>query len=237
MPRFPSSSSQKGLTLNEIAITLTVSGLLMGSVLAGQEMIASSRVRSLITQQDSIKTAYLGFLDRYRALPGDYGRASTNIKGVAAGADGNNNGQITAVGVAGATIDEHIAAWDHLSKAGFISDIYTYAAAPETEASAPINAYGRFLQLTYDNVYGTGTLSKRHNLKTGNQIHSIILAELDRKIDDGIATSGTFRFSAYNGGGTGDAAPTGAGACYTAPGLAVWSAAVQVANCGGARLF
>lgn len=226
-----------GFTLIEIAIVLVIIGLLLGGILKGQELITSARVRNLISQQDGVKAAYFGFLDRYRALPGDYNQASTNITGVAAGANGNNNGQITANGVAGATIDEHIAAWDHLSKAGFINGSYTYAAAPETTASAPTNPYARFLRLIYDNAYGTGGGAARHNLKTGNQIPSDILAEVDRKIDDGVATGGAFQFSAYDGGGTGGTAPTGSGSCYAAAAPNNWISANPVTNCGGASLF
>jgi prepilin-type N-terminal cleavage/methylation domain-containing protein len=229
---------QNGFTLIEIAIVLVIIGLLLGGVLKGQELIQSARVRNLISQQDGIKAAYFGFLDRYRALPGDYNQATTNISG--ATVNGNNNGQIQSIASGGA-IDEHIAVWEHLSKAGFINGSYTYAAGAETTASAPTNPYARYLRLSYDGVYGTGTtgapLTARHNLKTGNQIPSDILAEVDRKIDDGVATSGTFQFSAYDGGGTGGVAPTGSGSCYAAATPNNWIAANPVTNCGGASLF
>ncbi len=227
----------KGFTLIEIVIMLAVAGLLLGGVLKGQEMIAGARVRSLISDMDGIKAAYLGFRDRYRALPGDYSQASMNIAGVGATVNGNHNGLITANGVAGATIDEHIAAWEHLSKAGFINVNYYYAPSPETTASAPTNPYARYLQIVYDNAYGNGTSPAAHNLKTGNQIPSHMLAEVDRKIDDGLATSGAFRFSSYSGGGTGGTAPTGAGSCYAASGNALWSSTSPADNCGAASLL
>src|SRR4030095_7269589 len=68
-----------GFTLIEIAIVLVIIGLLLGGVLKGQELITGARVRNLASQQDGVKAAYFGFLDRYRALPGDYIAASTNI--------------------------------------------------------------------------------------------------------------------------------------------------------------
>ena len=88
---------QSGFTLIEIAIVLVIIGLLLGGVLKGQELIQSARVRNLISQQDGVKAAYFGFLDRFRALPGDYSKASTTIAGVAAGSNGNNNGQIQSI--------------------------------------------------------------------------------------------------------------------------------------------
>ena len=226
-------SRQAGFTLIEIAIVLVIIGLLLGGVLKGQELITSARVRNLISQQDGVKAAYFGFLDRYRSLPGDYGQATTNIAG--ATVNGNGNGQITAAAVAGATEDEYIAVWEHLSRSGFINGSYTYNESPEISSSAPTNPYGRYLRVIYDAVYGTGGGAARHNIKSGNQIPSDIMAEIDRKIDDGNPVGGVFQFSTYDGGGTGGTAPTGgaAGQCFVGM---VWTAP-SVTNCGGASLL
>jgi len=123
-----------------------------------------------------------------------------------------------------------------MSKAGFINGSFTYAAGAETAASAPTNPYVRFIRVIYDNAYGTGTPAVRHNIKTGNQIPSDIMAEIDRKIDDGNPVGGTLQFSVYDGGGAGGTAPTGgaAGQCYVGT---QWSAATVVTNCGGASLL
>jgi len=225
-------AKQRGFTLIEIAIVLVIIGLLLGGVLKGQELIQSARVRNLISQQDGIKAAYFGFLDRFRAIPGDYGQASPNIANVAATSNGNNDGRIESI-AGGGTIDEHIAAWEHLSKAGFINGSYTYAAGNETTTSAATNPYARYLRLIYDSTYGTGTPTARHNLKTGNQVPSDILAEIDRKVDDGNPVGGTFQFSIYAGSASGGTAPTVAN-CYSGT---TWNAATVEPNCGGASLF
>ena len=230
-------NKQRGFTLIEIAIVLVIIGLLLGGVLKGQELITSARVRNLISQQDGVKAAYFGFLDRYRALPGDYSQAATNINCTPACQNGNNNGRIETT-TSGGAIDEHIAAWEHLSKAGFINGSYTYAAGTETTASAPTNPYARYLRIAYDSNYGTTapTPALRHNLKTGNQVPSDLLAEIDRKIDDGNPLGGTFQFTDYNGGGSGGVQPQGGAAnqCYLST---AWSAATVDTNCGGASLF
>jgi hypothetical protein len=50
---------------------LVIIGLLLGGLLRASELITSARVRELISQQDGIRAAYYGFLERFRAIPGD----------------------------------------------------------------------------------------------------------------------------------------------------------------------
>src|SRR6266446_4458650 len=109
-------NKNQGFTLIEIAIVLVIIGLLLGGILKGQELITSARVRNLISQQDGIKAAYFGFLDRCRALPGDYTQAQANIAGIngaspCGGGNGNGDGRITP----GAPAYENILVWEHLS--------------------------------------------------------------------------------------------------------------------------
>jgi len=223
---------QGGFTLIEIAIVLVIIGLLLGGVLKGQELITAARVRNLISTQDGVKAAYFGFLDRYRALPGDYNGAQANIPGCgpAVCLNGNNNGQI-----AGA--DEPQIAWEHLSKAGFITGSFVYPAAGVAAAPAntPTNPYGSLVQLIYDAVYrdaasDVGSGNARHNLKTGNNIPSDILAEVDRKIDDGLANGGQVRHSTFG------VTPTTYATCVVAA-TNTWQSQTPVANCGATSLF
>lgn len=213
---------QNGFTLIEIAIVLVIIGLLLGGVLKGQELITSARVRNLISQQDGTKAAYFGFLDRYRALPGDYSQATTNIPNCASCQNGDNNGQISGAA-------EPISAWEHLSKAGFITGSYVYSATA-APSNTPVNPYGSLAQLIFDDNYQDGsnaTGSNRHNLKTGANIPSDILAEVDRKIDDGLGNAGQFRYSPFGSA----AAVT---SCLTS---GAWQSATPNSNCGGATLF
>jgi prepilin-type N-terminal cleavage/methylation domain-containing protein len=228
---------QSGFTLIEIAIVLVIIGLLLGGVLKGQELITSARVRNLISQQDGVKAAYFGFLDRYRALPGDYNNATTNIQNISTATctgNGDGNGRIETTG--SGTPTENILVWEHLSKSGFISGSYT-CNPTESNTTTPTNAFAVRLQLVWDNVFDDPTgpaATARHNLKTGGQIPSDLLAEVDRKIDDGSATGGSFRFSAYDGGA---GAPVGSGTCYLAAAPQNWNATTPQANCGAATLF
>jgi len=195
---------QRGFTLIEIAIVLVIIGLLLGGVLKGQELITSARVRNLISVQDGVKAAFFGFQDRFRAYPGDYNQASQNIANMTTtcgGGNGNGNGVIDATPVL-----ESILAWEHLSKAGFITGTFD-CNTTESLSTTPNNPYNVFLQLVFDGAYGSATSAQRHNLKTGAQIPVEIIAEVDRKIDDGRPFSGSFQFSTYRGNGA--AAPPG----------------------------
>ena len=217
---------QSGFTLIEIAIVLVIIGLLLGGVLKGQELITAARVRNLISTQDGVKAAYFGFLDRYRALPGDYATAAAqaNIPGCAACFGGDGNGQITGA--------EAIHAWEHLSRAGFVTGSYVSGSATPTAGptNTPTNPYGSLTQLIFDAVYQDAAPTARHNLKTGSNVPSDILAEVDRKVDDGSAAGGQVRFSTFNG-----VINTG-GICFNTTTNA-WQSATPNANCGATSMF
>jgi prepilin-type N-terminal cleavage/methylation domain-containing protein len=228
---------QRGFTLIEIAIVLVIIGLLLGGVLKGQELITSARVRNLISAQDGVKAAFFGFQDRFRAYPGDYSQATQNIANMTTtcgGGNGDGNGVIT-----NGTIPESILAWEHLSKAGFITGAFD-CNTTESLTTTPTNPYNVFLQLVFDGAYGSATSAQRHNLKTGAQIPVEIIAEVDRKIDDGRPFSGSFQFSTYRGNGA--AAPqVGASAaapnCANTTGAGIWNSTNGESNCGGAVVF
>ena len=223
-------SKQNGFTLIESAMVLIIVGLLLGGALQAQELLQGARIHNQIALQEGVKGAFLAFQDRYRALPGDFSRATSSISG--ATIDGDGNGRIEPRNWAGTR--EDIAAWEHLSHAGFTAQLYTYAGLPGS-ATTPTSYYNIPLQIVYDDTYGdpNATMPARHGLKTGNQIPAAILSAIDRKTDDGNALGGNFRFSAYApGGNTPEAA-----ACYTAA-TGLWTPnGSNDPNCGAVSLF
>ncbi len=226
-----SRKKQSGFTLIEIAIVLVIIGLLLGGVLKGQELITSARVRNLISIQDGYKAAFYGFQDRYRALPGDYSQASKVIAGVASGVDGNGDGFIKEAN------NENQYVWDHLSHAGFITGNYAFNTSDVSQY--PSNPYSSPMELAYSNDYAdaNGTTpagTSRHILKIGAGIPSDILAEVDRKIDDGRADQGSFRYSLNHNNGTTTGADSYAD-CTNGSNL--WKTQTVDPNCGAAILF
>ena len=149
--------SQRGFSLIEIAIVIVITGSLLGTVIKGQELITSSRVRNVAAQLEGVKIAYLGFQDRYRALPGDYSGAlaATNLPGPAGSPTlGCANLVTCANGKIDDTNDnESILAWHQLARAGFLVGNYDGLGTVSSATNAPTNPFGGYLQLIFDNVY------------------------------------------------------------------------------------
>lgn len=246
-----------GFTLVEIAIVLVIIGLLLGSVLKGQELIASARVRNLIALQDGVKAAFYGFQDRYRALPGDYSSADTTVNcPVNPCLNGNGNGQveISATSVNGSVAAEYLLVWTHLAAAGFINGSFQMQAVDTsaTVANSPTSPYGVYLEVAYDGWYGanqtgftmagTGPNPPRHTFKTGNQVPTEIASEVDRKIDDGLPYSGSFQFSTYTPDASTPPTTTGVSACVVSRIVSgaiqySWNLPGKSTNCGAASLL
>ena len=197
---------QKGFTLIEIAIVLVIIGLLLGGVLKGQELINTARVRALNNNVDGVTAAWFSFQDRYRAFPGDYSKASINLQGVAAASDGDGNG---IVGKTGTTDEptERGSAWLHLEAAGYITggysgaDVALTAFYSCTTLICPDNGFGSGMVLNHGSESRDAT-SDTHELISGQGIPVDVLAELDRKVDDGAADTGLMTISndtAYDG--------------------------------------
>ncbi|MGB5397880.1 MAG: prepilin-type N-terminal cleavage/methylation domain-containing protein [Gammaproteobacteria bacterium] len=188
----PLARKQSGFTLIEIAIVLVIIGLLLGGVLKGQELINTARVRALNNTVDGITAAWFSFQDRYRAFPGDYVtvQSSVNLPGAPDG--GNGNGLVD-------TDAERGRVWVHLETAGYLTggyddDTVTVAATDYAclTTNCPDNGFGAGMNLSYGTMVQTGAVAA-HELITGRGIPVEVLAELDRKVDDGQAGTGAMQ--------------------------------------------
>lgn len=111
-------NKEGGVTLVEIAIVMVIIGLLVGSVLKGQEVIVNAKIKSLEKNYNEVMTAVYNYNDRYRVLPGDDPRASTKFGPIIQ--DGNGNGKIEGYFDSEEESDESHLVWSHLRAANLI---------------------------------------------------------------------------------------------------------------------
>jgi prepilin-type N-terminal cleavage/methylation domain-containing protein len=72
-----------GFTLIEVSIVLVIIGLIVGGILAGNELVRTAKVRSMIKEVNQLATAVNAFRGKYNCLPGDC-RNATQFFGTAA---------------------------------------------------------------------------------------------------------------------------------------------------------
>lgn len=262
-----SCASINGFALIEVAIVIIIISLILGGVLKGQELMRTARTHNVADQGSAVKVAITSFADRFRALPGDYNAASTHIPGVDAGQDGDGNGRVgyddgAVPGTPDATNRRQEAGlvWLHLVKAGFISGAFDGSPLGEHDearwacpaTTCVTNAFkGSLLFLYADEQTGVSQASdnlQTNQLWSGKNLPVEVVAELDRKQDDGQPSSGQLRVG--DGFLEGTPAPVGH-ICATGGARAttdetggikqgtpfVWDVKSQVTNCGVVMLF
>ena len=128
---------QKGFTLVELAIVLTIVGLLIGGILKGQALIANAKVTAQMSQFQAIEAATTTFQDTYAGLPGDLPNANTRVPncatctnagtmGSGSGVVGTPNAGVSLVAAAPMTngmLPANVAFWSELSAAQLISGV------------------------------------------------------------------------------------------------------------------
>ena len=119
--------NQKGFTLVELAIVLVIIGLIVSSVLVGQDLINAAQLRATTRQLNEFETAVGTFIGKYNGIPGDLNNGGKfGLTGTAAYqdgtvGDGDGNGTLTITNSASAITNftgEMSTFWSHLTTPG-----------------------------------------------------------------------------------------------------------------------
>jgi len=227
MTKFQASQrrSEQGFTLVELAIVMVIIGLLIGGILKGQELIATAKIASTVSQVKSLDAALNTFQEKYNALPGDIPQPANRLPNCAsapcnvAGTGGTiGNGRIeggAAVANPGLGTEAGLA-FVHLNAADLISGINPNGGATFGGQFPAVKAGGG-MWVAY--APGNGTIANttlpqgRHyvslagdpanaNTATSGSIPVTAAAQIDRKLDDGIPQGGqtqTMGTGCFNG--------------------------------------
>jgi len=204
--RLERAEGEEGFTLIEMSIVLVIIGLLIGGVLKGQELIASTRLKTTVSQWDAAKASINGFIDKFSNLPGDYNLATTylSVNGVNNGDGDGTIGTAVVTGNwnsanVGADGTENLNAWAHMAAAGLIAGVTIKSGAVGAQSAASGGVLmGKISGTSWAVVHGvaqtTSSVWARLQGGTGAPTPSLSAkqaAEIDRKYDDGVSTSGS----------------------------------------------
>lgn len=203
----PRPRPSRGFTLIEMILVLVVFGLLLGGVLKTTEMINAAKVKALTDRQLSIQHAWYTFIDRYGDLPTKVENIRTYLPDLSYVRTIN---QGSSVNIANRQIEfrDSPAVFHHLTAAGLLKCAVCTVdgTAPPSLSNSPGNDHGGVITIFHTPIIGQPSrfmarrpqepLRPAPRLFTGFGIASNLVAEFDRKNDDGVPNTGRIRFGA-----------------------------------------
>jgi prepilin-type N-terminal cleavage/methylation domain-containing protein len=206
---------QAGFTLAEMAIVIVLGGILLAAgLMAGRGQISRAQAQDVIQVSSDLQTGALSFKQRYGYLPGDWIYVANQIQGIAApggtgGTQGNGSieGTLNAVTGVATAANEIGQAPVQLYQAGLIGKLGTDPTRLLQSQFGPVHmAVARTAALVAVNAtaaYVTANPSVQNVIIFYNLPCEVVL-DVDRALDDGVATTGKVMVDAAtcNGGAT-----------------------------------
>ena len=126
---------QQGFTIVEITVVLIIIGLLIGSILKGQQLIMDAKIKNLEGNYSSLAKALYTYQDRYKALPGDDLEATRFTLPDGKNATGGDGNGIIEGDYKSSSSTESWLVWQHLRAAELIT-------GSPLEDTLPSNVFG-----------------------------------------------------------------------------------------------
>lgn len=192
------SSFSSGFTLIELSLVIVIIGILLGSIMKGQEMIKNARIKRFYSEARTLSEAIYTYYDKYSFYPGDDPQSYAKWPSLTASANGDGNGLISTTGSTGAQVAyftctsagtrEQCNLWGVLRQAGLLTG---------SGYINPVHAFGSAIAVTY---YNLGAWTTTNALLTHwivyQSIASDICQAIDLQYDDGNWQTGNIRSSA-----------------------------------------
>jgi len=191
----PYPVAQVGFTLVEATIVLVIVGLLIGSIIWGQELVLNGRSKAVIIDMNEIAAAAASYQDRYQAIPGDDGMAQTRWNWTAVPAavpstPGNRNVDGAYNQPSAVPEPESRLFWWHLRRAGFLQGV-TDPAAAAFAAQQPTNSLGGITGVTMG--AGATTVGLIGLIVCTANVPGKVAIAVDVRLDDGASAAGAVR--------------------------------------------
>jgi len=203
-PREKMRSPHTGFTLVEMFIVLVIVTLLLGGILKGGEMITQARIKSVVNDFGGATSAYLSYLDRYKAFPGDDPNAAARWASWGT-PGGNGNGYVGGGYESNTPSDESRKYWWHLRAAGLVPGP---TQGPEADAQ-PSNAVGGITGVQTNGLGLPGLIICVSN------VMDKVAGAVDAQLDDHESNGGNMRAFAHTRSDTREALGATVASAYT----------------------